>query len=336
MLRHESPQMTRGITRRVDGAVVSSPDEDPIENLDDIPWPDRSLLDNSMYINPLTGKVFTVIRPSRGCPGRCLFCVGFYYGKTWRTRSVPNIVDELEECVRRYGIADFLLNADLFTQNKAHVIAFCTEILRRRLDVTWVCNSRVDTVDEERLSWMKKAGCQLISLGIESGNDEILANVRKGTRRDTIVRGIEAIRRSGIKSLGYFVFGLPGETTATVEHTIRFALELPLDYAHFMTATPYPGTELARYLAGNNLITSTEWARYDETRCDVYDLPGLTGAQIRKAARRAYLRWYFRPRILFRTMAECVTSVGRRRNLSLLAGLFRQRHGRRPAVHRPM
>jgi len=308
----------KGITYERDGVIVSNPDEDFIEDLDEWPWPDRDLLDNSLYVNPLTGKRFTVIRNSRGCPARCVFCVGFYYGKKWRTRSAANVVAELEECVTRHGVTDFVFNADLFTFDKGRVIELCREIVDRGLDITWVCNSRVDTIDEERLEWMERAGCQLVSLGIESASEAILAGAKKGIDREKIMRAVALFTKSRVKSLGYFVFGLPGETRETAEATIRFALELPLDYASFYTAVPFPGTPLAAYLRDNGLIKPADWSRYDDSQCDVYDLPDLTGEELRRLVRRGYLRWYGRPRQIARAIGDAFTPVGLKRNLSLL------------------
>jgi radical SAM superfamily enzyme YgiQ (UPF0313 family) len=118
----------KGITYKNEQGVISNPDESFIENLDELPWPDRSLLGNSLYVNPLTGKRFTIIRNSRGCPGGCIFCVGFYYGKRWRSRSVSNIIGEVEQCVTQFHISDFLFNADLFTKDKNAVISLCKKL----------------------------------------------------------------------------------------------------------------------------------------------------------------------------------------------------------------
>lgn len=313
----------KGIIYKNADGVVSNPDESFIENLDELPWPDRSLLDNSLYVNPLTGKTFTIIRNSRGCPGGCIFCVGFYYGKRWRSRSVANIMGEIEQCVTQYNITDFLFNADLFTKDKDEVINLCKEIINRKLDITWVCNSRVDYIDAELLDWMERAGCQMISFGIESGDEKILHNVKKGISREKVLCAINLMKQSPINSLGYFVFGLPGETKTSAEATIRFALELPLDYASFFTAVPYPGTELGDYMRDNGLLKTDDWSRYDEEQCDVYDLPDLTAEELQKIVRKAYMRWYFRPSKVMQELGNSFTLVGLKRNLSLFASFLR-------------
>lgn len=316
-------QEVKGITYKNTNGVFSNPDESFVKNLDELPWPDRSLLDNSLYVNPLVGKRFTIIRNSRGCPARCTFCVKFYYGSRWRTRSASNIVDEIEQCVTQYGITDFLFNADFFTQNKTQVINLCREIENRNLNITWLCNSRVDAIDEERLYWMEKTGCQMISFGIESANKEILDNVKKGISREKVIRAINLVKKSRIKSMGYFIFGLQGETKATAEETIRFALELPLDYVRFLTAVPYPGTEFGDYMRNNALIKTDDWSRYEEAACDVYDLPDLTAEQLQEIVRKAHIRWYLRPSKIIRELRNSFTAVGFKRNISLLASFLK-------------
>lgn len=313
----------KGITYKNTNGVFSNPDESFIENLDELPWPDRSLLDNSLYINPLVGKKFTIIRNSRGCPARCTFCVKFYYGNKWRTRSASNIVDEIEQCVTQYGITNFLFNADFFTQNKTHVINLCKEIEDRNLNITWLCNSRVDAIDEERLYWMEKASCQMISFGIESANKKILDNVKKGINREKVIRAVNLVKTSRIKSMGYFILGLQGETKATAEETVRFALELPLDYVRFLTAVPYPGTEFGEYMRDNALIKTDDWSRYEEAGCDVYDLPDLTSEQLQEIVRKAYIRWYLRPSKIIKELRNTFTAAGFKRNISLLASFLK-------------
>lgn len=313
----------KGITYKDADGVVSNPDESFIENLDELPWPDRSLLDNSLYVNPLTGKRFTIIRNSRGCPGGCIFCVGFYYGKRWRSRSVSNIIGEIEQCTTQYNITDFLFNADLFTKDKNEVINLCREIINSKLGITWICNSRVDSIDEELLQWMEQAGCQMISFGIESASEDILSSINKGIDCEKIIRAINLMKKSRIKAVGYFTFGLPGETKASAEATIKFAIELPLDYVSFFTAVPYPGTEFGGYMRDKGLLKTDDWSRYDETQCDVYDLSDFTAKELQRIVKKAYIRWYFRPTKIMRELRNSFTPVGLKRNLCLLTSFLK-------------
>ncbi len=153
-------------------------------NLDKIPFPARDLIKYELYTRPDNGEPQATIQTSRGCPSQCIFCLSpIISGSKLRERSVENIIAEIEECVNKYNIRNFFFRADTFTINKRMVIDLCKEIIRRKLNISWVANSRVNTVDEERLTWMKKAGCWLVALGIESGNDEIQKRIKKGTTR---------------------------------------------------------------------------------------------------------------------------------------------------------
>jgi radical SAM superfamily enzyme YgiQ (UPF0313 family) len=181
----------------------------------------------------------------------------------------------------------------------------------------------VDSIDEELVRWMQQAGCQMISFGIESANEDILSSINKGIDCKKVIRAINIVKKSRIKSVGYFTLGLPGETKSTAKATIKFALELPLDYASFFTATPYPGTEFCRYMRDKQLLKTDDWRRYDESKCDVYDLPGLTADELQRIVRNAYLRWYFRPAKIMQELKSCFTLVGLRRNISLLTSFLR-------------
>jgi radical SAM superfamily enzyme YgiQ (UPF0313 family) len=138
-----------------------------------------------------------------------------------------------------------------------------------------------------------------------------------------VIRAINLVKKSRIKSVGYFTFGLPGETKATAAATVKYALELPLDYATFFTATPYPGTEFGTYMREEGLLKSNDWSRYDESGCDVYDLPDITADELQKIVKRAYLRWYFRPRKIIQELKNSFTVVGFRRNISLMAAFLK-------------
>ncbi len=289
----------KGITYRDSEKIVANENAPFIVDLDSVPFPDRTLMDTAVYINPVSGKKFTIIRNSRGCPGRCTFCVGFYYGKEWRTRSVENILAELQECVERFKITDFLFSSDLFTLKKDQVIALCQGIIQRGLHITWMCNSRVDCIDEERLFWMKKAGCYMVSLGIESGVQDILDAVHKGTSVEKVRTAVSLFRKYKIQTIGYFIFGLPGDTVGTMKKTISFSVQLPLTFAAFLNAVPYPGTEFSVLLKESGAIRSEDWSRYQETGCDVYALPWVTPRQLRRYTVLAYLCWYLRPGQMF-------------------------------------
>lgn len=226
-------------------------------DLDAIPFPARDLLKNDLYVRPDTGEAQATIQTARGCPSQCVFCLTpAISGARVRSRSPQNIVDELEECVTRYGIRNFFFKADTFTINKKFVIALCQEILRRNLDIAWVANSRVDTVDEERLAWMKKAGCWLVAFGFESGNDDVLKKMKKEATVEDARRAAALVRQGGLKMYGFFMIGLPWDNDQTIRDTIALARELACDFYEIHLATPFEGTELYTIAQSMGLLTS--------------------------------------------------------------------------------
>ncbi|MGC8842620.1 MAG: B12-binding domain-containing radical SAM protein [bacterium] len=298
----------KGITYREDGRIRRNPDREFIEDLDSLPFPARHLLNNSLYRRPDTGELQTTIQTNRGCPGSCVFCLaGKLSGKKLRLRSPKNIVDEIEECINRFNIRNFFFRADTFTWRKDWVIEVCREIIRRGLEIKWVCNSRVDTLDEDRLKWMKGAGCWLISLGIESGSQRILDLMKKGITKQQARRAIELCKKYKIKTYAFYLFGLPWEREEDIRMTINFALELDADFAEFHLAVPFPGTELYEIVSREGLLEG-DFQGYDHT-FPVARTFFLTREELVKWRRRAIYRFYLRPNYIIRTLLHAPSLV---------------------------
>lgn len=298
----------KGVTYRVKGQIKRNPDREFIDDLDSLPFPARHLLNNSLYIRPDTGEPQTTIQTNRGCPGECVFCLaGRLSGKRLRFRSPKNIADEIEECVSKFGIRNFFFRADTFTWNKDWVIAVCKEIINRDLNIKWVCNSRVDTLDEERLKWMKGAGCWLISLGIESGSQRILNLMKKKIRKEEAKRAVELCKRFNIKTYAFYLFGLPWEMEEDVKETIRFAIELDSDYSEFHLAVPFPGTELYNIVLKEGLLEG-DFQGYDHS-LPVARTFFLSREDLVKWRRKAIYKFYFRPQYIARTLIHSPSPV---------------------------
>ncbi|MHB9096901.1 MAG: B12-binding domain-containing radical SAM protein, partial [Syntrophales bacterium] len=229
---------------RKNGAVRNNPDAVPLAP-EAIPAADWDGLNLDDYRLPLKGRRFLMVAPVRGCPWRCSFCTApLYYGSRLRRRPVADVIGEMAGNVARYGIREFFIWADTFTADRRYVQELCRAIVESGLRVSWTCNSRVDTIDEETLRLMKAAGLWMISYGLESGSDKILAASGKGI---TVAQSREAVAqacRLEIRVAGHFMFGLPGETEETMAETLALALTLPLDIAQFYAAAPFPGTAL--------------------------------------------------------------------------------------------
>ena len=298
----------------------------PHHNLDrvlirpeDIPSPAWRYLDISRYRLPLKGRPFLIVAPIRGCPYSCSFCTApLYYGKKLRKRPVTMVVDEIEENMEMFKVRDFFIWADTFTADRDYVKAFSHEIMTRGLNISWTCNSRVDTVDSEMLSLMRAAGLWMISFGLESGNNEVLKETGKMITVEQSRRAVSMAHELGIKTSGHFVLGLPGETEASMQDTLRLALGLPLDIAQFYAAAPFPGTRLY------DLASKKGWLKPDSFFSQGHatiDLPGLPGHRVDSFRRYAFRKFYGRPGNALSILA--MIESGAIRNILANMGRFR-------------
>ncbi len=252
-----APYRILGLYYRDDIRVKFSGARPFIKDLDSLPFPARHLVNNNMYRRPDTNEVQAVIKVSRGCPFHCFFCLATpVSGAEVRKRSPQNIVDEIKECVEKYNIRNFLFWSDIFNIDKKWVMDLCRLIIDNNLDITWSANTRADTADEEMAEMMYRAGCRLVSIGVESGSQEMLDKIGKKITLDDVRLTVKIFKKFGIRIYNYFVIGLPWETEETVEDTIDFAIELDSDFISFYTATPLPGTKFYEYAKENKLLNS--------------------------------------------------------------------------------
>ena len=267
-----------------------------IANLSDMPLPLHHLLPLDKYRMPMIRGPFTFILTSRGCPAGCTYCIKHVsYQFTARLRTPTDIMQELW-LLKKLGMNNIHMYADLFTVNRDQVIGLCELMIAEGINIKWTCNSRVDYVDEEMLHKMAEAGCWLISWGIESGNEQILKHARKGAYPDKARLSLQWSRDAGIKNWGYFIIGLPGETEDTIRETIDFAKQLPLDIALFHVAAPYPGTPFFFEVVENGWFRpGTRWEQVDMDKGTVLDYPGLPAERLLYWQKRAFREWAFRP-----------------------------------------
>jgi radical SAM superfamily enzyme YgiQ (UPF0313 family) len=262
--------------------------------LDTMPFPAWDLVGPRRYRLPLSGRPFLMAAPSRGCLYRCSFCTATaYYGKTVRKRSPENFVDELERNLTEYGVRDFLFWADTFTIDRQQVLGICEEMLRRNLRLRWTCNSRADSIDAELLGMMTRAGCWFVSFGIESADPKILASLGKRLDLERVHQAVCMVNDAGAQSSGHFVLGLPGETRETAQTTIGLACSLPLHWAQFYAAAPWPGARLFDHALANGLMTLDDvWAGISQEHARI-SLCELTPDEINaflSRANRLFLR----------------------------------------------
>jgi anaerobic magnesium-protoporphyrin IX monomethyl ester cyclase len=228
-----------GLSFRADGFIKHNPPRERIRNLDDLPLPDRSLLKNEKtYSSEDMGLVMT----SRGCPFSCSFCATD--ARQVRYRSIEHVLAEVRDVKSAYGTTQFSFKDDSFTVNKTRVAEFCAALTRENLHIGWECNTRVDLVNEEMLRDMKRAGCNSIKVGIESGSEAELARMNKGVTLDQARRAAALFQKSGIHWTGYFLIGTPGETLKDIYKTLDFMYEIRPDFASIGVYEPFPGTAM--------------------------------------------------------------------------------------------
>ena len=217
------------------------------------------------------------------------------YGRKIRFRDPKKVVDEIEHSIKVYGAKGFYFEDDTFTTSPKHVAGICDEIMLRKIKVSWSCLGRADTMTEEMLKKMKKAGCYMIRCGIESSSQDILDRVKKGITIEQIAKAMKMAKKIGIKVHASYVLGLPGETKKTLEETIKFAIKLDNDYAQFGMAVPYPGTEMYDEAVKNGWLRAKNWSEFDASENSVLEYQNLKAGEIVKAALSAHLKFYFRP-----------------------------------------
>lgn len=247
------------ISRNVEGSFIRSSARRHIENLDDVPFPSRHLLNFEQYLVPpgiIRGhwtERSTTVMTSRGCPFSCIWCGSqCTFGRKVRNRSIENVVAEIEHLVNEYAIDTVWFVDDTFTLNKKRVLEFCRLMTERKIRITWGCQAHVKTADEEMFLAMKKAGLVQLDFGVESGSNRVLKSLKKDSTDDAIRRAFAITRKVGLRTTATFMFGSPGETAEDVEQTMKLAQEIRPDFVSSFFITPYPGTELMDLAEANH------------------------------------------------------------------------------------
>lgn len=294
----------KGLCYKDGKEIKMTPPRELITNLDDLPWPAYDLLQVHSYGNPFLGKSIIMVA-GRGCPYNCLFCSSKTINKQRsRLRSVKGVVDEVEYLYNEYGLRGFLFADDTFTLLPKRTEEFCNEIIKRNLKISWGCDTRVDTLTPELAKLMKVSGCNLVKLGIESGDENILKIIKKGITLDQVRRAVKIVKDAGIKAHGFFIIGHPYDTEESIKRTMEFAKSLPLDYAQFSVLTPYPGTdvyEMSKRHEGIELL-SDDWGAFKRYDKPIIKIGRLTPDRLETLHGVAYQEFYMRPSYLFKRL----------------------------------
>jgi radical SAM superfamily enzyme YgiQ (UPF0313 family)/glycosyltransferase involved in cell wall biosynthesis len=237
---NEDFQDVKGISFKIEGRIRHNQQQEFIEDLDELPFPARDALMNQKdYTSEDMGAIMT----SRGCPFNCNYCCHMWE-KRVRNRSIENVIREMREVKRRYGTRQFEFRDDSFTLNKKRTLEFCERLISEELDIDWSCSTRVDLLDEGLIRKMKKAGCNAIKLGIESGSERILRETNKGIDFEQIRKVAALLNKYRMFWSGYFMLGLPTETEEDIKKTYEFMKEINPYYAGLGVYNPFPATKL--------------------------------------------------------------------------------------------
>jgi len=308
-----------GVSFRKNGHIVNNPERPAIENLDELPWVTKVYqrdLDVRRYNVPFLLNPYISLYTSRGCPAMCTFCLWpqTHSGHRWRLRSSDDIAREVAFAREAFPyVKEIFFDDDTFNYQKARTIELCKKL--KPLNFTWSCTSRV-TTDYETLKAMKEAGCRLLIVGYESGEQQILKNIKKGATVDMAIRFTDNCKKLGLVVHGDYIIGLPGETRESIRKTIDFAKRLDTETIQVSIAHPYPGTEFYDYVKNNGLITID--AMTDETGHQLPNItyPGLDRGELVAWVERFYGEYYFRLRVIWRVVRKAIFDGDERKRLS--------------------
>src|SRR5690348_14493375 len=302
-----------------DDKIVHNPDAPQIQDLDSLPHVTevyRRDLDVTKYNVPFLLYPYVSLYTTRGCPAQCTFCLWpqTLSGHPWRKRSTDDVAREMAMAKDFWpNVREFFFDDDTFNIQKARTIELCAKL--KPLKFTWSCTSRV-TTDYETLKAMKEAGCRLLIVGYESGDPQILKNIKKGATIEMAQRFTQNCKKLGLVVHGDFIIGLPGETRDSIRKTIDFAKRLDTETIQVSIAHPYPGTEFYDYVKKNGLITIDSMTDESGHQLPNVVYPGLDRGELVDFVERFYGEYFFRPRVIWRIVRKAMFNGEERRRLT--------------------
>lgn len=286
-----------GLAWRYGDDIVINQRKGCLKNLDTLPFPAWDLLTRfpKNYRPPFHSyrrlPVANIIT-TRGCPYACFFCDRSVFGRKINCHSIDYIIAMIEYVLKEFNVREISIKDDMFVLSPERVLEFCRHLRNKKFNVTWSCNARVDNVKDEILKEMKKAGCWLISYGIESGSPKMLKKMMKGITKEQIVDALRLTRKNGIVSKGFFMLGVPEETVDTMNETLNFIKELPLDELNVNIFTPFPGSKLYQEVLREGFIPNFDCMNMV---APVYVPIGLTEEDLTKYQKKIIRSFYFTP-----------------------------------------
>jgi radical SAM superfamily enzyme YgiQ (UPF0313 family) len=301
-----NPKDVQGLSYRSNGKITHNPPREFISDLDALPFPARELfppLTRYRGLPSLGNKAVGNISTSRGCYGRCAFCSNAIFGRRCRFRSAASVVEEWEVLIRKHGAEVITMSDDHFSALQKRVVAICELLEKKKLTRTpWTCSNgiRVEAATPELLKVMRRAGCCAVAFGIESGAQEVLDKMEKHITLEKIRNAVKNARAAGISTItGFFILGTPWDTGETMRRTIDFAKSLPLDYAQFTIAMPFPGTAMREEV--KDRLLDIPYSEYGAHEGRVYfETDQLPKDVVLDFFSKAYREFYMRPSLVLR------------------------------------
>ncbi len=331
-LSAEHLKKVKGIVFRNRNKIEITKPREPIQNLDSLPFPARHLLPMDRYLpmpNHYKRKPVANMITIRGCPFQCTFCSAkAAFGQKRRYLSPERVIAEIKHLKKEYGIREISFWDDMLTANKEWINEICDTIINEKIDITWTCSARVDSVNPELLKKMKKAGCWSVFYGIESGSQELLDNIKKGITLEQIRDAVKWTKEAGIEIRGSFMLCLPGETPELARKTIEFAKELDVDYAQFSLTTPYPGTELYETAKKYGHLKE-EYDKFSSWHAVFLPFGYKNREEVEKMHSEAFKKFYMRPKYMLKRIAA-IRSFGdvqtNLKGLKFISGFMKRRN----------
>lgn len=315
-------EQVKGLYFRKNKEITATPPRELIANLDSLPWPAREKFPLEKYkTHPPYGlfNPYMHLITSRGCPYGCAYCSKSVFGRVLRMRSAVNVADEIEELIKKYKVKEIKFYDDDFTLDMRRAEAICDEILKRKIKISWSCATRVDLVSEPLLKKMKRAGCRLIAYGVESGCQDLLNLINKGIKLEQARNAFAWTAKAKIKTLAYFMVGLPGETKESIEKTIAFAKKLKPDFVNWSLTTIFPATPM-KEIVRQRVKRNGRIVPYSSNEKDMYRLnwdqeplfiyeENISVPELKKYVTRAYREFYLSPGHIFSQLLK-IRSAG--------------------------
>ena len=294
------------------GVIQHTADRPQVDDLDAMPWATKIYkrdMDVTKYNVPFLLHPFISLYSTRGCPAQCTFCLWpqTLSGHAWRKRSTDDVAAELKWARDNFPqVKEFFFDDDTFNIQKARTVELCAKL--KPLKITWSCTSRV-TTDRETLKAMKEAGCRLLIVGFESGDPQILKNIKKGATIERARDFVKDCHDLGLVIHGDFILGLPGETKESIANTIKFAKTLDCETIQVSVAHAFPGTEFYDYAERNGFITNgNQMNDAGGHQMAHIEYPGLPADYVMEMVHKFYDEYYFRPKAAARVVWKAIVN----------------------------